>query len=141
VPESGTDKVALEALELMVSEPLAAPALAGPNFALNVADCPAAMLVGNDGPVKLKPAPETDALDTVTLVPPVFDTVTAVLWMLPTVTLPKFTLLGLAVKDPGASPVPVRATFSGELASEVMVRFPFTAPADAGAKTTSKETL
>jgi hypothetical protein len=141
VPDSGTDKVALVALELMVIEPLAAPALAGANLALNVADWPAAMVVGNDGPVKLKPVPETDALDTVTLVPPVFETTTAVVWLLPTVTLPKPILLGFAVRDPGASPVPERPTFSGELASEVIVRLPFTAPADAGAKTTWKETL
>jgi hypothetical protein len=136
VPERGRDKVALVALELMVSEPLAVPALAGANVMLNVVDCPAAMVVGKDAPVKLKPVPEAAALDTVTLVPPVFETTTAVVCLPPTVTLPKLTLLGLEAKDPAASPVPERAIFSGELASEVMARLPFAAPLEEGAKTT-----
>jgi len=38
--------------------------------------------------------------------PPLFVTRTATLLLFPRVTLPKFTLLGFAVRDPGATPVP-----------------------------------
>ena len=141
VPERGTESVGLPALELIVSVPVAAPALAGANLTLNVVDCPPARVVGNDGPVKLNPLPEADALEMVTLAPPVFETLTAVVWLFPTVTFPKFTLLGLAVRDPDARPVPERLMFRGEFASEVMARFPLTAPAAVGAKTTLKVTL
>jgi hypothetical protein len=46
VPESGTERVALLALELMVSVPLAAPAAVGVKMALNVVLCPALRVVG-----------------------------------------------------------------------------------------------
>lgn len=65
------------ALELIVNVPLAAPAAVGAKMALKVALCPALMVAGRLGPVKLNPVPVADALDTVTLEPPVFVTVTA----------------------------------------------------------------
>jgi len=63
-------------LELMVSLPLAAPAADGANDALKVVLCPAVSVIGRLGPVKLNPLPVAAALDTVTLSPPVFVTVT-----------------------------------------------------------------
>ena len=64
------------ALELIVSVPLAAPVAEGTNIALNVVLCPALSVIGRLGPVTLKPLPLAAALDTVTLSPPVFATVT-----------------------------------------------------------------
>ena len=134
VPESGTESVELTASELIVSVPLAAPAAAGVKTALKVALCPALMVAGMPGPVKLNPLPPADALDTVTLTPPVFVTVTGTDLLLPTVTLPKLTLLGLAVREPAARPVPDNEMLSGELdASDVTLTEPLTAPALAGA--------
>jgi len=63
-------------LELMVSVPLAAPAAEGAKIALNVVLCPALSVIGRFGPVKLNPLPVAAALDTDTLAPPVFVTVT-----------------------------------------------------------------
>jgi hypothetical protein len=142
VPESGTESVGLLALELIVSVPLAAPVAEAVKIALNVALWPAVSVVGRLGPVKLNPLPLAVALDTVTLSPPVFVTVTGAVLLLPTVTFPKLTLLGFAVSDPAARPVADSAMLSGELdASETMLNDPFTAPALAGAKVTVKVTL
>ena len=66
----------LLALELMVSMPLAAPAADGVKITLNVAPCPALSVIGGFAPVTLNPLPLATALDSVTLSPPVFVTVT-----------------------------------------------------------------
>ncbi len=79
VPDSGIERVGLPALELIVNVPLAAPAAAGVKIALKVALCPALMVAGKLGPVKLNPLPAAVALETVTAAPPVLLTVTAVL--------------------------------------------------------------
>lgn len=71
------ERVGLLAFELIVNVPLAAPAAVGVKIALKVALCPALIVVGKLGPVKLNPLPAAVALDTVTLTPPVFVTVTA----------------------------------------------------------------
>lgn len=142
VPESGTDRVALLALELIVSVPLDAPATVGVNTALNDVVCPALIVAGRLGPVKLNPLPLADALDTVTAVPPVFVTTTATVLLVPSVTFPKFTLVGFAVSEPGARPVPERETLSGEFdASETMLTAPLAAPAVVGAKIEVKVTV
>ena len=70
------ESVALPALELMVNVPLAAPVTEGVKIALNVVLCPALSVIGKFGPVKVNPLPVAAALDTVTLAPPVFVTVT-----------------------------------------------------------------
>ena len=142
VPPRGTERVPLLAFELIVNVPLAAPADVGAKMALNVVDCPALRVNGKFGPVKLKPLPEAAALDTVTLTPPVFVTVTAMVLLLPVVTLPKLTLLGFAVKEPDASPVPESAMLSGELdASDTIATVPLAVPAVVGAKRRLKVTL
>ena len=76
VPESATESVALLALELTVNAPLAAPAAEGVKTTLNVVPCPAVSVIGGVGPVTLNPLPVATALDTVTVPPPVFVTVT-----------------------------------------------------------------
>lgn len=142
VPESGTESCELSALELIVSVPLAVPVAEGVKIALKVALCPALIVAGMLGPVKLNPLPLADALDTVTLTPPVFVTVTGTVLLVPTVMFPKFTLLGFAVNEPAARPVPDRAMLRGELdASETTLTEPLTAPALAGAKFTVKVTF
>jgi hypothetical protein len=128
-PESGTVSVGLFASEEMVRLPLAFPADAGVKMALNVADCPAVKVTGSLGPLNVNPLPVAAAFEIVTVDPPVLVTVTARLLLLPTVTLPKATLLGFAVNEPGATPVPDKAMFSGEPgASETIARFPFALP-------------
>lgn len=76
MPESGTESVELPAFELMVSEPVAAPAAVGVKTASNVALWPAVRVRGGCWPVKLNPVPDAAALDIVTLSPPVLVTIT-----------------------------------------------------------------
>lgn len=141
VPESGMDSVALLALELMVKVPLAAPAAVGVKTALKVALCPALSVAGRPGPVKLNPLPLAAALLMVTLSPPLFVTVTGTVLLLPTVMVPKLTLLGLGVSVPGATPVPDSAMLSGEFdASDTMLNVPLALAALAGSKTVLKVT-
>jgi hypothetical protein len=141
VPVSGTASVGFVAVELIVSVPLITPALAGANLTLKVAVCPLVTVAGKVGPVKLNPLPEAEALEIVTLEPPVFETVTAFDWLFPIVTVPKFTLLGLEVRDPAANPVAARLMFRGEFASDVIANCPLTAPAVVGANLTLKVRL
>lgn len=142
MPESGTASVALLALELIVRVPLAAPAAVGVKIALKVAVCPALSVIGRLGPVKLNPPLVAAALDTITESPPEFVTVTGTVLFVPTVTLPKLALLGLAVSDPDDMPVPERAMLSGELdASETILTAPLAAPVLVGAKVVMKVTL
>ena len=62
--------------------------------------------------------------------------------MFPTVTFPKFALLGFAVNAPGVRPVPESGILSGELdASETMLNVPLAAPALVGAKVAVKVTF
>lgn len=62
--------------------------------------------------------------------------------MLPTVTFPKFALVGFAVSEPAARPVPESGMLSGELeALDTMLNAPLAAPALAGAKVAVKVTL
>ena len=76
------------------------------------------------------------------LSPPEFVTVTGTVLFVPTVTLPKLALLGLAVNDPDDMPVPERAMLSGELdASETMLTAPLAAPVLVGAKVVMRVTL
>jgi hypothetical protein len=60
----------------MVSVPLAAAAADGVKITLNVALCPALSVIGGFAPVTVNPLPLATTLDSVTLSPPVFVTVT-----------------------------------------------------------------
>ena len=75
IPASGTESVGLFALELIVSAPLAAPAVEGVKITLKVVPCPALSVIGRLGPVTLNPLPLAAALDKVTPAPPVLVTV------------------------------------------------------------------
>lgn len=62
--------------------------------------------------------------------------------MLPTVTFPKFALLGLALRAPAARAVPESGIVSGEFeAFETMLNDPLAAPALVGAKVAVKVTV
>jgi hypothetical protein len=77
-----------------------------------------------------------------TLVPPVFVSVSVVAGSAPTVTLPKLMLLKLSPKTPGLTPFPDTPIVSvGFEPFEVMVTVPLAAPVDCGAKPTVKVVL
>ena len=62
--------------------------------------------------------------------------------MFPTVTFPKFALVGFAANAPAARPVPESGMLSGELDPlETMLNVPLAAPVLAGAKVAVKLTL
>ena len=129
------------ASDVMVRLPLLLPAAVGVNTALKVALCPAPTVAGRFGPVKLKPLPVADALEMVTVEPPLLVTDTVTDLLLPTVTLPKLTLLGFAMREPGVTPVPESAMLRGEPgASEAMARLPVIMPPAAGANFTVNAT-
>jgi hypothetical protein len=65
----------LEAFEVIVMAPLAAPPADGANFALKVALWPAVSVTGAVIPVRLNPVPLIPTCEIVTLDPPVFVTV------------------------------------------------------------------
>jgi len=142
VPESGTARVVLLALELIVRVPVAAPTAEGAKTTLKVALLPAPSVTGRVGPVTLKPVPVAAALDRVAASVPEFVTETCTALFAPAVTFPKLTLAGLAVSEPGPRPVPESGTLIGELdALETMLNVPLVEPAAAGAKLTVNETL
>jgi hypothetical protein len=88
----------------------------------------------NPAPVILLPVIETAAV-------PVLESVTVVGVLLPTATLPKLMLAGLALSAP-CVPVPVRAIFKGEpVALLVTDTLPLTLVAVVGANVTVKETV
>ena len=91
--------------------------------------------------MKLNPLPVATAFEIVTVVPPLLVTMTATDLLFPSVTFPKITLLGLAVSDPGATPVPASAMFRGDPgASEAIARLPVRFPEEAGANFTENVT-
>jgi len=122
--------------------PLAAPGAVGAKIALKAALPPGFSVTGRLGPLKVNPLPVTLALDRVTASPPVFVTETAMVLLVPTVTFPKLTLAGLALNDPGPTPVPDKGISNGEFdASDVMVKVPLDELAATGLKVTLNETL
>ena len=70
VPESGIVSVGFDAVEVIVTLPLALPDADGVNFTVNVVLFPAASVKGVEIPVIVNPVPLTLACETVTLVPP-----------------------------------------------------------------------
>ena len=82
-------------------------------------------------PLSVKPAPEIPTFEIVRLEPPVFVNVSVSFCVVPVCTVPKFRLLGLAERAPGAAPVPDNDIEMVEFgASEVMVTVPLPLPVD-----------
>src|SRR5580704_5328667 len=88
------------------------------------------------------PVPEADAAVTLTFSPPVFFNVTVCDAVFSSTTLPKLMLVGLAVKSPDVTAVPVNGIDKfGFCAFDVTDTLPVKVPADWGAKVTLNETL
>jgi hypothetical protein len=137
VPDRAMDSAEFDASDVTVTLPLALPAEVGLNEMWKVVLCPAPSVIGVVTLPRLNPVPLTATCEMLTLVPPVFVTVSDKDEVLPTVTLPKLRLVGLDVRKPGVTPVPDKPTVSGEFeASDVMFTLPLTAPAVWGANDT-----
>jgi len=118
-------------LDVMLRLPLAAPLAVGEKSTVNVAFWPAAKVKGKDSPLKLNPVPLAVAAEIVRLDPPVLVSVSDKVVLLPTWTLPKLRLVGLAVSAACATPVPDSGRFTAELeALEEKVMLPLELPAD-----------
>ena len=99
-------------------------------------------LRGRVKPLMENPVPLTVAAEMVTVDPPVLVRVSERFVLLPTCRLPKARLVGVAVRVPGATPVPESAMLRlGFDPLEVMVTLPVAAPAAVGANFTENEVL
>lgn len=142
VPVTGIVRVGLDPFEVSVMFPLNAPLAVGVNAALKVALWPEVSVTGVVIPLRLNPVPLIRACAIVTLAPPVLVTVSESVPLPPTVTLPKLTLVGFALKAPGERPVPDTAIASDGLdPSDAIVTVPFAVPLACGANVTVNEVL
>jgi hypothetical protein len=124
------DPVALSVKEML---PVPAPEAAGVNCALNDRLWPAPIVAGKVKLLIPNPVPETVARFTTTLLALVFINVIACVPLWPTITFPKFTVVGEIAK-PGCPPIPTKPTVNGEFeASLVRVKPPAAEPGDSGA--------
>ncbi len=106
VPESAMLKLGFEALEVMLTLPLAAPLAVGEKSTVNDELWPAVKVKGNDRPLKLNPVPLAVAAEIVTEAPPVLVKVSDLLLLPPTWMLPNVRLVGSAVSVPSVTAVP-----------------------------------
>jgi hypothetical protein len=142
VPESGTTKVGSDALEVIVTLPVTAPADGGVNKTLNVTLCPAVSVTGVEIPLTLNPVPLAATCEIVALEPPAFVIVSDSVWVVATGTLPKLRLVGFDTRVPGVVPVPDNGMVKvGFDAVEVTVTVPVLAPEEAGVNETLKLVL
>jgi len=142
VPDSGMVKVGFDAFEVTVTFPVTAVADTGVYATLKVALWPAVRVTGAVIPLSVKPVPLIPTAEIVTLVPPVFVTVSERVFLTPTCTLPKLRLVGFDPRAPAASPVPDSGMVNvGFEAFEVTVTLPVTALAEVGVNETLKLVL
>lgn len=142
-PERATETEVSDALELSTRVAFADPATVGEKVTERLALLPAANVYGKESPLTLKPVPLMLAAEIVRLEAPVFDRVRDCVWVLPTVTLPRFILEG-ALRYPGVGfvPEPERVTpTEASDAFEVSARVAPAEPAVVGAKRTDKVVL
>ena len=120
--------------------PLSVPPATGAKPTLKVALCPAAKVIGVVRPLAVKPLPATASCETVTLELPVLVRATVLLLLLPTLTFPKLTLVGLAPSCTlTAAPVPPSGITVGEVGALLTkARLPVALPVAVGAKFTVK---
>lgn len=142
-PLSAIASVAFEALLAIVIFPAALPALAGANCAVNVAPWPAGITSGVDRPITLKPVPVVVTPEIVTLAFPEVLSVMVCVPVLPTVTLPKTALAGLALKaELCVTPLPERMIVCGDPAAlSVKEMLPVPAPVPVGINRALNDTL
>src|SRR5215831_6673743 len=137
VPTPVSDSVVGEFEASLANEAVsvAVPLSCGVKVTLKFALLPAAIVRGSVMPVILYSEVFTDAELTVTLAPDAVN-FPDMLLLVPTVTFPKFRLVGDTAKVPADVPVPVRLITNFERPlRELSVRFPLTAPLAWGAKT------
>jgi hypothetical protein len=142
IPDKGMLRLGFEALDVMVTFPLADPDTVGPNFTAKVVLCPAVNVRGTVIPLRAKPDPLTAACEIVTLDPPEFVNVPDSNCVPPTVTVPKARVVGFEVIAPAVAPIPDNGTVAlGLEASEVMVTLPLADPETVGVYFTLKVVL
>jgi hypothetical protein len=142
VPERAILSGEFDAFDTTERPPLTAPALAGAKVAVKVTLWFAVRVRGKVNPLIEKAVPVKFACEMVSVDPPELVSVSDKFARLPTCTLPKARLVGFAVSESAARPVPESGMLSGELgALETMLNAPLAAPALAGAKVAVKVTL
>jgi hypothetical protein len=138
VPLSDTTAGEFDALLTKETLPENGPLVSGANTILTLRVAPAAIVTGRERLVENTP-PVKFAAETLTELLPVFDRVTVWLAVLPTRTLPKFTLVGDALSNcvGGAVAVPDKLTTGGVLGALLTtVNDPVKLPVVVGAKRT-----
>jgi hypothetical protein len=121
--------------------PVALPEPEGVNVAVNDALCPAAIVIGVFAPEMLNPVPVTFTAEIVTLAEPLFFSVIVCVLLLPTFTLPKFSLAGEAPSC-ACVPVPLSAIVSGAPGPLFAIEIePVAAPAVVGANCAVNDVL
>jgi len=142
VPESGNVSEGFDAFDVMVTVPVALPAVCGAKPTLNVVLCEGFSVSGVVMPLRVNPVPLTAACEMLTAVPPLFVRVTLADWVAPTAMLPNDSLVGFSDSCPAATPVPERGMLRvGFEAFDVTVSVPLTAPVAVGSKLTLKDAL
>ena len=102
IPLPLTEIDAGELLALLTTEmpPVIEPAVVGAKTTFRFALCPAFRYMGTESPLALKPAPDEVNCEMLTVAFPVLVSTTVCEPLLPTVTLPRFTLAGFAEITP-----------------------------------------
>lgn len=132
----------LEAFDVTDNVDVNVPAVEGAKVTDRFTLAPAARVYGNATPVTVKADPVALAAEILTLDPAVLEHVSICVWLLPTVTVPRFMVLGENAKVPTFAPVPLSETFSvGLEAFEVIDSVDENVPAVVGAKVTDPLTL
>ena len=83
-----------DALDMSESVALIVPTVVGEKITERFAEAPAFNVKGNVSPLIVKPLPFTVAEEMVRLDAPVFERVIGRVWLLPTITVPRFMLEG-----------------------------------------------
>jgi hypothetical protein len=136
VPVKATTVGELIALLAKERVAFATPLDSGVNVTRNDGLWPAAIAMGNDSPLRVKPEVLTLAELTITLEPVALSDADR-LKPLPVTTLPKFKLVGLTASWPAAVPVPESGIIKFEFdAFETKEMLPLTLRADCGVKIT-----
>ena len=101
VPDNAIDMLEFDASDASDTVPLAAPVDFGLKTTLNDVLWPAASVSGRVNPLMLNAAPVTGACVIVRLEPPALVSVSGLVWLVLTLTLPKLRLVGAALTCPG----------------------------------------
>jgi hypothetical protein len=117
------------------------PAAAGANWAANVALAPGATVWGKASPLMLNPWPDNVADEIVNAAVPELISVMFCEELLPTLTLPKFKLVGMMLHC-NCVPVPLNAIVMGEPGASLTIEMlPLALPAEDGVKLAEKPML